>query len=69
VRIARIHDEEWRETELYDPEACMKELKRSGLSADLLYIHAEAARDDAAIRYPVELESIAAARAADFGGW
>ena len=69
VRIARIHDEEWLATELEDPEACMKELRRSGLSADLFTFTQKPPDTTPRYGYPVVLESIAAARTADFQGW
>src|SRR5260370_4284547 len=32
IRIAAVHDEEWLETELADPELCVRKLKQSGAS-------------------------------------
>jgi hypothetical protein len=72
VRIAAIHDEEWLETELDDPEACVWELKNRGphgLSPDIFTFSQKPPATAPRYDYPMELDSIAAAPATNFKEW
>ena len=69
VRMAVIHDEEWLETELDDPEACVTALKRRGshgLSTDIFTFTQKPLATVGRYEYPMELDSIAAARTTNF---
>src|SRR5579863_4205246 len=69
MRLARIHDEEWFETELEDPEACVRILKAGGVSADLFTFAQKPPDTTPRYQYPLEFESIAATCTADFQSW
>ena len=69
VRIARVHDEEWLETELADPEACLQALRQSGFAADLFTFSHKPPQTTPRFDYPVDFESIAIARTANFQAW
>lgn len=72
VRMAIIHDEEWLETEVADPEACVKELKRRdrhGVFADIFTFTQKPPATTPRYGYPSELDSIAAARTTSFKEW
>src|ERR1051326_3197320 len=72
VRIAVVHDEEWLETELDDPEVCVTELKTRdlhGLWADIFTFTQKPPETVPRYGCPMELDSIAAAAASDFTGW
>lgn len=70
--MAVIHDEEWLETELDDPEACVSGLKRRdahGLSPDIFTFTQKPPETGRRYDYPMELDSIAAAPTTDFKRW
>jgi hypothetical protein len=72
LRIASVHDEEWLETELQDPELCIKTLKaqgRGGLRADIFTFMQKLPATQPRYDYPLEYESIAAADTSNFEEW
>ena len=72
VRIAAVHDEEWLETDLSEPEVCVRELKRQNAGMPSADIFTFAQKPPAAFPrydYPMELESIAAAETTSFAKW
>lgn len=72
VQMAVVHDEEWLETALGDPEACVRELKRRdlhGLSPDIFTFTQKPPVTEPRYDYPMEFDSIAAAPTTDFKGW
>ena len=70
VKIASVHDEEWLETELEDPELCVKRLKeRDGLSADIFTFTQMLPATQPKYSYPVEWDSIAAVHLTSFKEW
>jgi hypothetical protein len=71
-RIAVIHDEEWLETELEDPQECVEQLKRQGrhgLAADIFTFAQKLPATAPRYNYPMEWDSIAAARTTSFETW
>lgn len=72
TRTAIIHDEEWLETALDDPEASVQELKKGGqhgLSPDLFTFAQKPPDTVRRFGYQMEFDSIAAARTSDFKEW
>jgi hypothetical protein len=72
VKLAVIHDEWWLATELEDPEECAKQLKAQkfgGLRADIFIFSQKMPGSTPKHPYPMELESVAAARTANFKQW
>lgn len=72
IRTATIHDEEWLETELENPELCLKELKeqgRSGLRADIFTFAQKLPATLPRYSYPMEWESLAAVHLTTFKEW
>jgi hypothetical protein len=72
VRMAVIHDEEWLETELDDSKACVSELTGRdphGPLADLFTFTQKPPAVAPRCDYPMELDSIAAARTTNFKEW
>jgi hypothetical protein len=72
LKIASIHDEAWMETELEDPDACVKELKeqgKNGLRADIFTFAQKVPGASPKFRYPMERDSIAAADTSSFKQW
>ena len=63
IKLASVRGEDWVETELQDPEACAKELKKQrshGLRADILTFAQKLPATLPKYEYPMEWESIAA---------
>jgi hypothetical protein len=72
IKVAIVHDEEWIETELEDPELCVKKLKESGLhelGADILTFMQKLPATVPKYRYPMEWGSVAAIRLTSFKDW
>ena len=72
VKTAVIHDEWWLESELEDPETCVKQLRAQrshGLRADLFTFSQKMPGSTPKYSYTTELESVAAARTANFKEW
>jgi hypothetical protein len=72
IKIAAVRSEEWLETELEDPEACVRELmeqRSHGLRADIFTFTQKLPATLPKYRYDMEWESIAAARITRFKEW
>lgn len=71
IRMAVIHDEEWLETELGDPELCVKELNKQqdGLHADIFTFAQKIPTTFPKYKYVVEWDSIAAVHITTFKDW
>jgi hypothetical protein len=72
VRVASVHEEDWLETELGDPENCVNELRRQrerGLRIDVVTFAQKIPNTTPQYSYPMEPESIAAARIPSFRQW
>jgi hypothetical protein len=72
IKVAVIHDEEWLETELEDPELCVKKLKEQGshgLRADIFTFSQKPPAMLPKYRYPMEWDSVAAIRLTSFKDW
>lgn len=72
IRVAIVHAEDWLETELEDPEECVKRLKDShshGLKADIFTFVQRLPAIEPKYPYPVEWDSVAAIRLTSFMAW
>jgi hypothetical protein len=72
IKLATVQDEAWLDTELEDPEACvraLKEQRRGGLRADIFTFTQKLPSTRPKYKYPMEQDSIAATRTADFKAW
>src|SRR6266851_3521386 len=72
IRTAAVYDEEWLETELEDPEACVQRLKQQGsegLRADIFTFAQKLPATKPKHNYPMNLESWAVARTGNFKQW
>ena len=72
IRIAAVHDEEWLETELEDPDACIQKLKQKEqhrLRADIFTFAQKLPETEVRYNYPMNLESLAVAPTANFKEW
>jgi hypothetical protein len=71
VKLATIHDEDWAETALEDPEQCVHQLKqqKSGWRADLFTFAQKLPATQPKYAYPMEWDSIAVARTSNFKTW
>lgn len=72
VRVAAIHDEAWLETELEDPEVCVKRLKEQGshgLRADIFTFAQKLPATLPKYSYPLEWDSVAAIHLTSFKEW
>lgn len=71
VKIARLHDEDWVENELTDPEACIRACKQcSGPSrADIFSFSQKVPDTTPRYSYPVRPRSIAVTHIADYKQW
>jgi|SRR5215469_810395 len=72
VKVAWVHEEDWLETELDDPQTCLNELRQQrekALRADVVTFAQKIPNTAPRYSYPIELESIAAARVVDFKRW
>ena len=72
VRVARVHQEDWLETELGDPEPCVRELKeqrKQGLRVDVLTFAQKLPDTARRYEYPLDSESVAAIGISSFKEW
>jgi hypothetical protein len=70
IRIAALHDEEWLERELSDPQSCIASLKQSGTSRADIFTFTQKLPDVAPrYQYPLEWFSVAAAQVSNFQAW
>jgi hypothetical protein len=69
IRIARVNDEAWIETELRDPELCRQMLRASGRRCDILTFTQLPPGRPPEFNYHQEPDSIAAIRLATFKQW
>lgn len=71
IRIAAVHDEDWLEEELQDPEECLRKLKERGSAprADIFYFCQKVPGTTPRYKYPMEMRSIAVAEVAKFTEW
>jgi hypothetical protein len=72
IRVAIVHAEDWLETELEDPEECIKQLKGchpDGLKADIFTFTQKLPASEPKYPYPVEWDSVAAIRLTNFTEW
>jgi hypothetical protein len=71
IRIASMHDEEWLEEELRNPEACLKELKHASreLRADIFSFSQKVPSTESRYGYLMERRSVAVANVSSFENW
>ncbi len=71
IRLAAMHDEEWLETEVENPEECIRRLKAAqGASrADIFRFSQKVPATVPVYKYPVEMSSIAVVRITTFNHW
>ena len=71
IKIAAVHDEEWLETEVIKPEACIQSIKEQPdiVRADIFSFAQKVPSTTPQYQYPMELESIAVARIESFKDW
>jgi hypothetical protein len=70
LRIAQVEAEDWLETELEDPQACVDALKRTrGFHADILSFAQKLPAIEPRYRYPMEWDSVAAVSLTTFEQW
>lgn len=72
LRVARVHSEDWLETELENPEECIHRLTEPGsrrTRADIFTFSQKLPRTQPKHSYPMEWDSVAAARTASFDEW
>jgi hypothetical protein len=72
LKIAMIHDESWMDTELEDPDVCVRELKdrcRDGLRADIFTFAQKVPGAPPQFPYLMEWDSVAAASTTSFKQW
>ncbi len=70
--IAQVHDEQWLETELEDPQGCIEKLKERGsrgLRADVFTFSQKPSSTAPKYSYLMEKESVAAIHLASFKDW
>ena len=70
IRVAAVHEEEWLEGELADPELCVGKLRqRSPKPADIFTFTQKPPATNPKYDYPFEMASIAVAEVRDFKSW
>jgi hypothetical protein len=72
VKVASVQSEDWLETELENPESCVKELIRlreTGLRADVLTFAQKPPSSTCRYAYPMDPDSIAIAYVPSFRQW
>jgi hypothetical protein len=72
IRTAAVHDEEWLEGEIQDPETCIERLKTRashGLRADVFTFAQKLPTTTPRYAYQTEWESVAAIPLSGFTGW
>jgi hypothetical protein len=72
LKIAAVHDEDWSETELEDPELCVRKLKESSspaMRADLFTFSQKLTDPTPRFPFLYEWDSVAAIRVVSFSDW
>ncbi|PYN85504.1 MAG: hypothetical protein DMD87_23295 [Candidatus Rokuibacteriota bacterium] len=72
LRVATVHDEDWLEDELDDPESCIRRLKAcrsNGAKADVFTFAQKLPAETPKYSYRMEWNSIAAIRLTTFADW
>lgn len=72
VRVASVHEEDWIETKLVDPEGCLAALRRKreqGLRVDVFTFAQKLPDTTPRYTYHIEPESVAAIRISTFERW
>ena len=69
VRTANVHDEAWSETELHNPEHCVRELRERGPRADIFTFTQMPPGHPVDFQYHSEPDSIAVVRLESFDRW
>lgn len=70
IKIASVHDEDWLETEVTDPEACIRALRDSRtMGVDIFSFTQKLPRTIPSYGYPLDWHSIAVARINSFKDW
>ena len=72
LRVASVHDEEWLETELENPERCIERLKSADgrhLTADILTFAQKLPETTLKYDYRAEWDSVAAIKLSPFAEW
>lgn len=71
IKIARVHDEEWIEDEVLDPEAYIRVIQSNShiARADIFSFSQKIPCTTPRYAYPMELESAAVARVGNFNEW
>jgi GNAT acetyltransferase-like protein len=72
IKKAVVHDEDWLEGELEDPELCVKRLKERGLHrlrADIFTFSQKPPKTVPQYRYPMKWDSVAVIRLTCFKDW
>ena len=69
LKIAGVEAEQWLETELVEPHACLEFLKHSGFRADVLSFAQKLPDTEVKYSYPMEWDSIAAIPITSFPQW
>jgi hypothetical protein len=72
LKVATVHDEQWLDTELDDPDTCVQRLKQTkadGLRADIFTFAQKLPATTPRYRYSMEWESVAAVRLPSFAEW
>ena len=71
IKMAVLHEEEWLESEVIDPQACVRELKASasGARADIFCFTQKVPATVPRYNYPMEMSSVAVARVASYKKW
>lgn len=70
VRVASLHDEEWLESEIANPEVCIRELKQMARPcADIFTFIQKLPAVDPKYDYSMERVSLAVAEVGDFKTW
>jgi hypothetical protein len=71
IKIATVHDEEWLEGELIDPQACVNQLREqpSGIRPDLFSFTQKVSATVPRHLFPMEWDSLAAARINTWQKW
>jgi len=72
IKMAAIHDDEWLESELEDPEGCISKLKEGeshGVRADIFTFAQKLPATSPKYPYPLEWDNVAAIRLPSFKDW
>ncbi len=71
IKIARLHDEDWLEHEVSDPQACIRACKEQAgaARADIFCFSQKLPDVNPRYRYPMEMRSMAVARVVDYPEW